>query len=144
MLTTDEVKAELKKARQAQKDYRLSRDKTNALRQDLIGGKSVRYGSDGSTHGHKGNAVENAYCMLADYEAETEEKLIEMIRTRKRAEDMISAVPDPVQREILTRRYIIGQDWEDIAECMNYNLRHVYKLHGGALQNMALNGTNFL
>ena len=143
-MTTDEIKAELKKARQAQKDYRLSRDKTNALRQDLIGGKSVRYSSDGSTHEHKGNPVENAYCTLADYETETEKKLTEMIRIRKRAESMISAVPDPVQREILTRRYIVGQSWEDIAECMNYNLRYIYKLHGAALQNMALNGTNSL
>lgn len=143
-MTTDEIKAELKKARQAQTAYRLARDKVNALRQDLIGGKSVRYGSDGSAHESRGNPVENAYCMLADYETEKDRQLSEMIRARKRAESMIITVSDPVQREILTRRYIIGQSWEDIAECMNYSERRVYQFHGYALKNISLNFTNFL
>ncbi|MBQ5334045.1 MAG: hypothetical protein J6K92_12435 [Oscillospiraceae bacterium] len=141
MRTMDEIKAELKKARQAQKAYRLAKDKFNALRQDLIGGKSVRYGSDGSVHESRGNPVENAYCMLADYETEKDKQLLEMMRAHKRAESMIRSVPDPIQREVLTRRYIIGQEWEDIAYVMNYNLRHVYKIHGAALHTMALNGT---
>ena len=87
--------------------------------------------------------MENAYCQLADYNTEADRLFREFTAARKRTEDLISSVPNPAQREVLTRRYIIGQRWEDIAECMSYNLRHVYKIHGAALQQMALNGTIF-
>ena len=143
-MTTAEIKAKLMRTRMAERDYRLARDKANAYRQLIACGKAVRYGSDGSTHERKGNPVENAYCCLADYSAEEERLLQELISVRHRAEKLIASVPDQAQREVLTRRYIIGQRWEDIAVCMNYSLRRIYQLHGYALQNIALNCTIYL
>ena len=133
-MTTAEIKSELNKAREAARDYRLARDKANAYGQLLMGGKSVRYGSDGSTHERDGNPVENAYCTLSDYETEADRLLKEMNTARQKAEKIISSVPDQAQREVLTRRYIIGQRWEDIALSMNYSRQHVTRLHGYALQ----------
>lgn len=103
-----------------------------------MGGKSVRYDSSGGTHEHNGNPVEKAYCTLADYESEADRLLQEMNTARQKAEEIISSVPNPTQREVLTRRYIIGQRWEDIAECMHYNLKWVYKLHGRALEKLTI------
>lgn len=140
-MTVQEIKAVLNGARDSAKAYRLARDKANAYGQLLMSGKAVRYDSDGSTCESKKNSVESAYCCLADYEAESDRLLQEMIKARQRAEKLIAAVSEQAQREVLTRRYIIGQRWEDIAVSMNYNLRHVYKIHGAALQKMALNGT---
>lgn len=140
-MTTSEIKSELNKAREAARDYRLARDKANAYGQLLMSGKAVRYDSDGSTHERKGNPVENAYCCLADYETEADRLLQEMNTARQRAEKLIASVPDQAQREVLTRRYIIGQRWEDIAECMGYSRQHVTRLHGYALQKMCLNVT---
>ena len=142
-MTTAEIKSELNKVREAVRDYRLARDKVNAYGQLLMNGKTVRYDNDGSTHERKGNPVENAYCCLADYSAEEERLLQELISVRHRAEKLIASVPDQAQREVLTRRYIIGQRWEDVAVCMNYSLRRIYQLHGYALQNIALNCTIF-
>lgn len=121
--------------------YRLAKDKVNAYKQLLTSGKTARYESDGSTHEQNGNPIERAYCCLADYETELSNAVAEMVRCRKTAERLISSVEDRTQREVLTRRYIIGQRWEDIAFVMNYNIRHIYKIHGAALQSMALNGT---
>ena len=140
-MTTTEIKSELNKAREAVRDYRLARDKANAYGQLLMGGKAVSYDSDGSTHERKGNPVENAYCCLADYEAEADRLLQEMNVARQRAESLIASVPEQAQREVLTRRYIIGQRWEDIAYVMNYSRQHITRLHGYALQNMCLNVT---
>ena len=140
-MTTTEIKSELNKAREAARDYRLARDKANAYGQLLMGGKAVSYDSDGSTHERKGNPVENAYCCLADYEAEADRLLQEMNVARQRAESLIASVPEQSQREVLTRRYIIGQRWEDIACVMNYSRQHITRLHGYALQNMCLNVT---
>ena len=133
-MTTAEIKAKLMRARVAERDYRLARDKVNAYRQLLMGGKSIRYDSDGSTHERDGNPVENAYCTLSDYEAEADRLLKKMNTARQKAEKIISSVPNQAQREVLTRRYIIGQRWEDIALSMNYSRQHVTRLHGYALQ----------
>lgn len=143
-MTTTEIKSELNKAREAVRDYRLARDKANAYGQLLMGGKAVSYDSDGGTHERKGNPVENAYCCLADYEAEADRLLQEMNAARQRAESLIASVPEQSQREVLTRRYIIGQRWEDIAVSMNYSRQHVTRLHGYALHNMCLNVTKNL
>ena len=143
-MTTTKIKSELNKAREAVRDYRLARDKANACGQLLMGGKAVSYDSDGSTHERKGNPVENAYCCLADYEAEADRLLQEMNVARQRAESLIASVPEQSQREVLTRRYIIGQRWEDIAVSMNYSRQHVTRLHGYALHNMCLNVTKNL
>lgn len=140
-MTTTEIKSELIKARDAERAYRLARDKYIAYQQLLIGGKSVRYDDTGGTHEKNGNSVERAYCCLADYAEEAEKLMQEMIAARQRAEVLIASVPDAVQREVLTRRYIIGQTWEDIAESMNYSRQHITRLHGYALQNMCLNVT---
>lgn len=140
-MTTTEIKAELNWARDAERAYRLARDKANAYGQLLMCGKSVRYENDGGTHERKGNPEENAYCRLADYDDEADRLFREFIAARERAEKLIASVPDSVQREVLTRRYIIGQRWEDIAESMGYSRQHVTRLHGYALKKMCLNVT---
>ena len=140
-MTTAEIKSELNKAREAVRDYRLARDKANAYGQLLMSGKTIRYDSDGSTYEQNGNPIERAYCCLADYETELSNAVAEMVRCRKTAERLINSVEDRTQREVLTRRYIIGQRWEDIACVMNYSRQHITRLHGYALQNMCLNVT---
>lgn len=38
------------------------------------------------------------------------------------------------ERELLRYRYVDGLNWQQIANRMGYGLRHVYKIHGSALQ----------
>lgn len=134
-----EVKAVLNGARDSVRAYRLAKDKVNAYKQLLTSGKTARYESDGSTHEQNGNPIERAYCCLADYETELNNAVAEMVRCRKTAERIINSVEDRTQREVLTRRYIIGQRWENIAVRMNYSLPRVYQLHGAALNRIILN-----
>ncbi len=140
-MTVQEVKAVLNGARDSVRTYRLAKDKVTAYKQLLTSGKVVRYESDGSTHEQNGNPIERAYCCLVDYETELNNAVAEMVRCRKTAERIINSVEDRTQREVLTRRYIIGQRWEDIAVVMNYSRQHITRLHGYALQNMCLNVT---
>ncbi len=140
-MTTADIKAMLNESREAVRAYRLARDKANAYGQLLSSGKTVKYNNDGAVHERDGNPVERAYAVLADYEIDKDEALRKMVELRGRTEKMIAKVPDPVQREVLTRRYIIGQKWEDIAECMGYSRQHITRLHGYALKKMCLNVT---
>lgn len=138
-MTTTEIKAELNRVRIAERAYRLAKDKAEAYSQMLMSGKTVRYESDGSVHERDGNAVERAYCQIAEYNAETDKLLNEYNVVRRQAERLISSISDAAQREVLSRRYLMGQQWEEIAGSMNYSVRHITRLHGLALQNMSLN-----
>lgn len=138
-MTTLEVKAELKKSAEATAAYRAARDKADRYGDLLSGGRTHRYDISCCTHSGHTNAMEISLCRLADYEAEADRLLAEMNAAHAKTEKIVAAVPDRIQREVLTRRYIIGQQWEDIAECMNYSLRRITQLHGIALKNIALN-----
>lgn len=138
-MTTTEIKAELNRVRIAERAYRLAKDKAEAYSQMLMSGKTVRYESDSSVHERDGNAVERAYCQIAEYNAETDKLLDEYNIVRRRAERFISSISDAAQREVLSRRYLMGQQWEEIADSMDYSVRHITRLHGLALQNMSLN-----
>lgn len=61
----------------------------------------------------------------------------------KRAEivKQIHQLPDVRYQQILYYRYIQDKRWEEISSIMKYDISHIYRLHGGALQelNMRLN-----
>lgn len=138
-MTTTEIKSELNRVKAAERTYCRARDEAEAYSQMLMSGKAVRYDSDGSVHERDGNAVERAFCQSAEYNDKADKLLDEYNAVRKRAEKLISSLDDPALQEVLSRRYIIGQRWEEIAESMNYSVRHITRLHGIALKNMSLN-----
>lgn len=45
----------------------------------------------------------------------------------------IDSLPDEVQKEVLTRRYINGESYESIARKMHYSTQNIYVIHGNAL-----------
>ena len=51
--------------------------------------------------------------------------------------ESLATMENGVCREVLERRYLLGQTWEEIAEGMHYSYRHVTKLHGWALRQFA-------
>lgn len=57
---------------------------------------------------------------------------------RSEVVEAIDAVQNERQREILHRRYILGQRWEKIAVEMKITLRWVYRLHEGAIFKLAI------
>ena len=136
-MTVDEVKTELQKVRQARKAYRLAKDRADDFEQTIMCGKAVRYGGSGESHERRGNPVERAYCDIVSLKDDTEKYRLEYIAAFNRARHLIDLVADPVQREVLDRRYIRGELWEDIAYNMHYSRQHINRLHGWALQSIA-------
>ncbi len=52
---------------------------------------------------------------------------------------VIHTVEDTTLREVLERRYLLYQKWEQIAQEMHRDLRWVYRLHGKALNCIKVN-----
>lgn len=60
------------------------------------------------------------------------------IQRRKEIRCQIQSMADETEKEILERRYLLGETWERIAVDMNYNYRWVLRLHGRALKNFKI------
>lgn len=71
---------------------------------------------------------------LVDLHKECVERMEECVRAMEDAKKLIDKVKDPQKRDILSRRYLRCQNWEDIAEDIGKDYRWVFRLHDKALQ----------
>ncbi len=79
------------------------------------------------------NGIEESIARVMDFENYINSEINTLTAKRREIEQQIAAVPDETCRELLTRRYLMYQKWELIAEEMTYGVRHIYKLHLKAL-----------
>lgn len=107
---------------------------------------AVRQG-DGSQHTPGGNGrLERAVIRAMEYEERIQPILEANRREMEAIEHAISALHDPMEREVLRLRYIDGENcrlmpWRDIAVVMygaddEAQIRAVFRLHGKALQHI--------
>lgn len=122
----------LKQAYILDRQIRLDIQKLDSMRGSLYG-RAVSYDKDGSTSASKANGMEDSMIRVLDYERHINEEIERLTAKRAEIESDIYSVQDDVLREVLTRRYLLYQKWELIAEEMNYGVRHIYKLHLKAL-----------
>lgn len=92
--------------------------------------------NDDMPHGHNQSD-------LSDYAVKMDELMEELKKERLQAVEeyneiykTISRLESENEKEVLVRRYINGDKWEEIAVKMNYGYRHIHKIHGSALINI--------
>lgn len=76
---------------------------------------------------------------VMDLEERLNREIDGLIAKRQEIKLAVNAVSDEAQREILTRRYLLYQKREVIAEKTSCSERHIRRLHGYTLKNMSLN-----
>lgn len=81
----------------------------------------------------KYDAREKAIASLADEEQAIYADLAELAQIQIDINNVIKAVPDPRLQMLLELRYLMYKTWEEIAEILCYDARHVYRLHAEAL-----------
>ena len=135
-MTAGEVKQKLIQIRVTQQKYILAAEK--ARQYDMMI-SAPRPTSFENAPDPKKNGTENKYLLALDYHEKVVALEIEMVQARTSAEKYIDLLDKQAEKEIVTRRYIMCQTWEAIAEAMNYSIRQVTRLHGKALKKMSLN-----
>ena len=60
-----------------------------------------------------------------------------LLDVRAKIIKQIERMPNDNQKDVLTKRYVNFKRWEHIAVDMNMTVRHVYRIHGEALQTFA-------
>lgn len=84
------------------------------------------------------NRLESSVSKIVDIEREMGASIDQLERTRLQVESVINSVPNVKQRNVLRLRYISGMKWEQIAVKLNYDYRWVLRLHGKALNKIAI------
>ena len=135
-MTYDEKIAFLRRYRDAQRTMRCLLEELAQLRAEAA---SVSAALSGMPSGDgDGQAIPRAVERIADAESRLASAYGTALAERSRVKDAIDTVPDPLRRDILTRRYILGQRWERIAADLDRDLRWVLRLHHRAVDELTI------
>lgn len=77
--------------------------------------------------------LEDTLAKIVDMDVEINKKIDKLVDLKKEIVDVISAVDNREYRLLLEMRYLRFLTWEEIAMELNYNIRHIYRIHGEAL-----------
>lgn len=135
-MTVQEVKEKLGSVYVRYREYMLAEEKAEQFR-DMISLSAPVDSSDAPRSESGGNATESKYIAALWYSEQADRKFREYMIARQSAEMMIGSVRSPDEREVLARRYIMFQKWEQIAERMYISQRNVYYLHGSGLKKIS-------
>ena len=122
--------------RQAEREARLLMEEKERL---LALATKVTPSYSGEAHGSgSGSRVESAAEKIIQCEEEINRAIDCAVDLRSEIKGAIATVPDWKLREILTRRYILGQKWEQVAWEMSLEFRCVLRLHGMAIAELTI------
>lgn len=71
---------------------------------------------------------------IVDLQAEINGDIDALVDLKQEIGAVIKKVEDTELQTILEKRYLCFQPWEEIAASMSYDIRHLYRLHGKALE----------
>ena len=130
-MKNDEKKQYLRRYLEAKRRAAILQTQIAQLREDA---SSVSVNLDGMPHGNRHSDLSGYAAkldmLLRKLEAEQEEQMF----LYQEIKNSVDRVENAVDREILTRRYLLGQTWEKIAVEMNYEYRYLLRLHGRSLE----------
>ena len=135
-MTYDEKLAFLRRYRDAQRTMRRCMEELSQLRAEAASISAALSGMPSG--GGDGQAIPRAVERIADAERRLASAYGTALAERSRVKDAIDTVPDPLRRDILIRRYILGQRWERIAADNDLVMRQVFRLHHRAVEALDL------
>ena len=135
-MTYDEKLAFLRRYRDAQRTMRRLLEELQQLQAEATSVSQALSGMPSG--GGDGQAIPRAVERIADAESRLVSAYGAALAELNRVKDAIDTVPDPLRRDILTRRYILGQRWERIAADIDRDLRWVLRLHHRAVDELTI------
>ena len=134
-MTYPEKIAYLYRYRDALRREKTIADEIEALRAEAA---RVTQALTGMPGGGDGQAIPRAVERIMDAQQRLAAEAARCAAARAEVRAAIDTVPDPLRRDILTRRYILGQRWERIAADNDLVMRQVFRLHHRAVEDLSL------
>ena len=134
-MTYPEKIAYLDRYRDAVRREKTIADEIEALRAEAA---RVTQALTGMPGGGDGQAIPRAVERILDAQQRLAAEAARCAAARAEVRAAIDTVPDPLRRDILTRRYILCQHWERIAADNNFTLRRVLQIHHKTVEVMEI------
>ena len=135
-MTYEEKKAWLGRYREARRIERLKLDEYKELRSAAEHITQVLSPAPGGSG--DGQALPRAVERIENARLEALNQAVLCAIVRAEVLQVISEVEDATDYEILTRRYIHGEKWEQIADKMNLDRRWITRRHRTAVESLTL------
>jgi len=95
--------------------------------------ESVSINLDGMPRNNGQSSFERLAIQLAETESQLTEEMSGLWSETMKAHRLIGQVSSSQRQQILTKRYLKGQRWEEIAYEMHFSWNHCFRVHGLAL-----------
>ena len=135
-MTYDEKIAFLRRYRDAQRTMRRLLEELQQLQAEATSVSQALSGMPSG--GGDGQAIPRAVERIEAAESRLVSAYGAALAELNQVKNAIDTVPDPLRRDILTRRYILGQRWERIAADIDRDLRWVLRLHHRAVDELTI------
>ena len=109
---------------------RILMEEIEQLRTDA---ESVSINLDGMPRNNGQSSFEKLAIQLAETESKLTEEMSGLWSEVMRAHSLIGQMSSSQRQQILTKRYLKGQRWEEIAYEMHFSWQHCFRVHGMAL-----------
>lgn len=88
------------------------------------------------------STMADAVGKIIDLQAEINRDIDRLVDLKREMVRIIKAVDNTEYQTLLELRYLCFKTWEQIAVDMGYNVRHVYRLHGEAVESIVVPQTS--
>lgn len=92
--------------------------------------------SDMPRGGEQNDKVCEAVTQIVEIEERINREIDSLVQLEKNIFRMIHSVSNPKLQLVLKYRYIDGLTYDEIANKMHYDIRHVHRMHGWALRSI--------
>ena len=115
-------------------------EQQSALR-DLATKTTAVMDSEVVSHTRNVHSQQDILAKIMDMEDEINNDIDALVDLKREIKRTIEKVENPEYLILLELRYLCFKRWEEIAVMMNYNIRHIYRLHDEALEKLKVPDT---
>ena len=90
------------------------------------------------SHTRNLHSLQDVVAKMIDMQSEINADIDHLVDLKQEIMHTIKSVKNPEQQTLLELRYLCFKNWEFVAEEMGYNVRHIYRLHDEAVEQVTL------
>ena len=90
------------------------------------------------SHTRNVHSMQDVIAKIIDMQAEINADIDQLVDLKREIMQVVKAVQNPEHQTLLELRYLCFKSWEDVAQELGYNVRHIYRLHDEAVDQIII------
>ena len=105
---------------------------------DMVTKTTSAMTDDVVSHTRNVHSMQDVVAKIIDMQAEINADIDRLVDLKSEIMLVIKDVRNPEHQTLLELRYLCFKSWEYVAEQMGYNVRHIYRLHDEAVEQITI------